>query len=193
MDNFRNFVCSLFNCTEDYDKLLKNLQDCREKNDNLNKACLELARELEKCEELIPRPTPPDITYVTEATSAWVHNKLMALEPSIIHLGLDVTYYLTNKTNFLNIIAWDWVDTWEYVREKFDCENFAIAFKSHVDRYFGLNQVGIIIDYKAGHGYNIVIFPDGKVMLIEPQSDRLFYWEDAADILYVLKKAYVMI
>ena len=127
-----------------------------------------------------------------EKNSTWVQQCLSKLEPSIIRLPLDGKYWLTNQSNFLNIVAWDWVDSKKYLVEVFDCENFAIAFKAHVDWYFGLNQVGIVIDYEAEHGYNLVIFPDGKVMLFEPQNDQLFVWANRA-AQYILKNAFVLI
>lgn len=139
-----------------------------------------------------PHPPPPAINYVQESDTAWVQQCLHNLEPTIVRLPLDLKYYLTNQTNFLNIVAWDWVDSKKYQREIFDCENFAIAFKSHVDWQFGLNQVGIVIDYAAGHGYNLAIFPDGRVMLFEPQNDQLFVWANRA-AQYVLKNSFVLI
>ena len=152
----------------------------------LNEAYCTLAK-------LNPRPPAPEVSYVVKKDSIWVHECLFNLEPSIVRLSLDATYLLTDKDSFLDIVAWDWVDSWLWVKDKFDCENHAIAFKSHVDRYFGLNQVGIVIDYKAGHGYNLVVFPDGEVLLFEPQNDSLFMWDDIHAILYALKDAFVLI
>jgi hypothetical protein len=143
--------------------------------------------------QLSPHPPPPEVTSVEERDSLWVQQRLDSLEANIIRLPLDCKYKLTNQTNFLNVVAWDWVDSRKYLSEVFDCENFAIAFKSHVDWQFGLNQVGIVIDYAAGHGYNLAIFPDGKVMLFEPQNDSLFVWANAHAVLYVLKNAFVLI
>ncbi|MCJ7634428.1 hypothetical protein MUP77_18805 [Candidatus Bathyarchaeota archaeon] len=142
--------------------------------------------------QLSPRPIPPEITSVAERDTLWLQQCLIKLEPSIIRLPLDGKYRLTTQSNFLNIVAWDWVDSKKYLAEVFDCENFAITFKAHVDWYFGLNQVGVVIDYAAGHGYNLVVFPDGKVMLLEPQSDQLIAWPNMAS-LYVLKNAFVLI
>lgn len=139
-----------------------------------------------------PHPPAPIINNIAQKDSIWIQQCLTKLEPSIVHLPLDGSYYLTNQSNFLNIVAWDWVDTKKYTAEIFDCENFAITFKAHVDWYFGLNQVGIVIDYEAGHGYNLVVFPDGKVMLFEPQNDQLFIWANRA-AQYVLKDAFVLI
>jgi len=146
---------------------------------------------IRKLREIAPHPVPPEITYIVEQDSVWVQQQLEKLGANITRLPLDGKYRLTDKNTFLDIIAWDWVDSWEWVKDVFDCENHAIAFKAHVDRYFGLNQVGIVIDYQAGHAYNLVIFPDGKVMLFEPQSDQLFVWQE--DMVYILKDAFVLI
>ena len=152
-----------------------------------------LAKDIEQLKLLVPHPSPPDVPYAIEKDSVWIQAALEDLDADIVRLPLDGKYVLTNKESFLDIIAWDWVDSWEWIKDRFDCENHAIAFKSHVDLYFGLNQVGVVLDYKAGHAYNLVIFPSGEVMLLEPQSDQLFYWEDAAAIVYVLKGSYVLI
>lgn len=143
-------------------------------------------------EQLVPHPAPPELGTVYERTTLWIQERLMFLEPTIVRLPLDGTYRLVNQRDFLNIVAWDWVDSRKYTAEIFDCENFAIAFKSHVDWYLGLNQVGIVIDYDAGHGYNIVVFPDGNVMLVEPQNDHLIAWPNMSGV-YVLKGAFVLI
>jgi hypothetical protein len=139
-----------------------------------------------------PHPSPPELGLITQKDTAWIQTSLMKLEPTIVRLPLDGTYRIVSQRDFLNIVAWDWVDSKKYTAEIFDCENFAITFKAHVDWYFELNQVGIVIDYQAGHGYNLVVFPDGKVMVFEPQNDCLYAWPTMAS-LYVLKEAFVLI
>ena len=172
------------------------LYDCEDWRDDL-KLCysgLTKARDKIKRLELVTeRPQPPEITYIRERYSAWIQQVLDSLGVGIIRLPLDVKYRLTNETNFLNIVAWDWVDSVKYESEVFDCENFAIAFKSHVDRYFGLNQVGIVIDYKSGHAYNLVIYPDGNVSVLEPQQDAIYVWAQRPEIFYSLTGAIVLI
>jgi hypothetical protein len=138
-----------------------------------------------------PHPIPPELGTITQKDTTWVQTCLTKLEPSLDRLPLDSTYRMVSQSKFLNIVAWDWVDSKKYEAEIFDCENFAITFKTHIDWYFGLNQVGIVIDYKMGHGYNLVVFPDGKVMLFEPQTDGLFVW--GTNSIYVLKGAYVLL
>jgi hypothetical protein len=136
-------------------------------------------------------PTPPKVSIIKEKDTAWIEACLGPLK--VVRLPLDGTYRLTDQNNFLNIVSWDWIDSKPYAKETFDCENFAIAFKSHVDEYFGLNQVGIVIDYKSMHGYNLVVFPDGNVMLLEPQTDNLLVWTSRSLVLYALTGAFVLI
>lgn len=127
------------------------------------------------------RPAPPKLSVVVERDSSWVTEQLAPLE--VNRLPLDATYWLTDKENFLNIIAWDWVDSYEYIYHKYDCENFAFEFFVHVTKYFGLNQVGIVIDYVSRHAYNLIIFPDEDPMILEPQNDGLIFTTEDRDTL----------
>jgi hypothetical protein len=136
-------------------------------------------------------PSPPKISVVKEKDSPWIDSCLAPLK--VVRLPLDGQYRLTDQNNFLNIVSWDWIDSRQYVTDVFDCENYAIAFKSRIDEYFGLNQVGIVIDYKSMHGYNLVVFPDANVMLLEPQNDKLFIWTSRSLVFYALEGAFVLI
>ena len=60
----------------------------------------------------------------------------MAAVP-VVPMPLDGKYYLANQRDFLNIVAWDWTDAYQYVRDRWDCDKFALRFKSQVDRHFG--------------------------------------------------------
>lgn len=193
MFNWRDYLCGLLGCKADCSEELAALEECANQRLDCLKKKHALELENEQLKLLVPRPTPPKIDYVVEKGSLWVQQVLDGMGLGIIRLGLDANYYLTNQTNFLNIVAWDWVDSIKYIAEKFDCENFAFAFKSHVDMYFHLNQVAVVIDYKSGHGYNLVIFPDGKVMVLEPQSDNLYVWTKRPEKFYSLQGAIVLV
>ena len=150
------------------------------------------ARERIKQLELLPcRPAPPDIGYTVEKDTAWVQGVLIKLGAAIVRLPLGAEFRLTDKDTFIDFIAWSWVDSYEY-HKFFRCGNFAISFKADSDQW-GVNQVGIVLDYQSGHAYNIVVFPDSKVMLLEPQSDNLFYWQEHAPQFYNLEGALVII
>jgi hypothetical protein len=163
-------------------------------------AKLEYARQLDEAKEkikqlelLVPHPTPPVITVTYKRDNAWIQQHMDGMNLSIERFQLDAVYTMTNQTNFLNIVAWDWCDTLEYVKELFDCENFAILFKAYVDLYFRLNQVAIILDYKSAHAYNLVIFPDGNMSVLDVEFDGMWVWTKRPVIFYSLEGATALI
>ena len=126
-----------------------------------------------KAEYDIKFGTPPELV-IAETTGGWVRNQLNQYFPSMTHIPLDNVYQLTDQTSFLNVIIWDWIDKKEYLRDRFDCDKFSICFAAHCYEYFGIDQVGLIVDWGSQHAYNLVLFPTGKPMLLEPQTDSLF-------------------
>ena len=105
-------------------------------------------------------------------------------------LSLDKKYLVTNLKDMKKIIEWDWTDNKKYVAEKYDCDNFAFSFKAMVDRRFGVNNVGLVIDYSGGHAYNIIVFNDGAVRIFEPQTDR---WPRLGTGLYKFENGKILI
>jgi len=193
MFNWQDFLGDLSGYKLKYERCSTNFAECSSDLKDVGSRLIKAENTIRQLELLVPRPTPPEIDYIVEKDTLWVQQVLDGMGLGIIRLGLDANYYLTNQTNFLNIVAWDWVDSIKYVAERFDCENFAFAFKSHVDMYFHLNQVAVVIDYKSGHGYNLVIFPNGKVMVLEPQSDNLYVWTKRPEKFYSLQGAIVLL
>lgn len=148
--------------------------------------------ELQRLKLIVPRPAPPHLDYIVARDTLWIRSIIASLNLDIVRLPLGDKFLLTNQKNFINIVAWDWVDSLEY-RDTFKCGNFTIAFKAHTELFFPINQVGIVLDYKAGHAYNLIVFPDGKVMLLEPQFDNLFCWTKRLKEFYRLEGATVII
>lgn len=188
--DFLGYISGYKQLCEQYHELYQDAADdlvqCSHEKAELNEVIIQLKL-------LAARPLPPKVTYIRNKDSAWIQQVIDNLGVGIIRLPLDGKYRLTNESNFVEIIAWDWLDSEKYQSEIFDCENFAIAFKSHVDYYFGLNQVGIVIDYKSGHAYNLVIYPDGDVSVLEPQGDALYVWEKRPAPFYTMEGAIVLI
>tara|TARA_R110000824_G_scaffold120706_1_gene276312 strand:+ start:2548 stop:3054 length:507 start_codon:yes stop_codon:yes gene_type:complete len=128
----------------------------------------------------------PPLATTVEKDTAWVTEQLSSagwiwdgkpLEvgdkvPQVKRLPLDTKYHTCSKDEFMHWIEWDWVDKKKYVAEKYDCENFAFSFKARTDRKFGINTVGLVVDYSGGHAYNVVLFSDSPPLLYEPQSDQ---------------------
>jgi len=105
-------------------------------------------------------------------------------------LPLDNKYLITNQADMKKIIKWDWTDNKKYISEKYDCDNFAFSFKAMVDRKFGVNNVGLVIDYSSGHAYNIIVFNDGIVKLFEPQTDK---WPRIGTNMYKFERGKILI
>ncbi len=90
---------------------------------------------------------------------------------------LDGTYYTTDRDTFKKVVEWDWSDTRKYIVDTFDCDKFAMYFKARIAIDFGINAIGVILDYSAGHAYNLVIlYENGRYnyYLYEPQNDNIF-------------------
>ncbi len=144
---------------------------------------------IRQLELLVPRPAPPKIDYIVERDSAWMQRCIDSMGLGIIRVPLDGKYWLTDQANTLSIIAWDWCNTLHYVKDLFDCENFAILFKAFTDLYFQVNHVGIVLDYQSGHAYNLIVYPDGNKSVLEPQHDTVFVWTQRPEKFYPLTGA----
>lgn len=185
----RDYLCRWLKCSSQCENALV---QCQQIKAELELELAEVKEENERLKQVVPYPPPPKIENISQKDTAWVQQVLDGMNLNIQRLPLDQTYYLCSQTDFLNIVAWDWVDTYEYRKETFDCENFAFLFKARMDLFFGLNQVGLVVDYGAGHAYNIVLYPNGKVQILEPQSDALWFW-DVRPNVYELQGAIVLI
>lgn len=189
--NFLDFLGELSGYKQKYELEKAGRLVCLQSKGELELALSNAEEHIRQLELVTPKP--PQIDLIAQKDNVWIQGIIDGLDLGIIRYQLDQTYYLTNQTNFLNIVAWDWIDTVKYQKELYDCENFAISFKAQVDKVFLLNQVGIVLDYESGHAYNLVIFPDGKVMVLEPQSDNLVCWTKRVQDFYSLKDAIVII
>jgi hypothetical protein len=142
------------------------------------------------------REDKPTVTLV-ERDAIWMHSILRVKIPDfgseVIRYPLDGRYWLMNQKDMLDIISWDWTDEREYVLDRYDCDKFAIAFKAMMDWNFEANQVGIVLDYNAGHAYNIIVYPDGNLNLFEPQTDSLMFISDRNKDMYALEDAIILI
>jgi hypothetical protein len=111
-------------------------------------------------------------------------------------LRLDGNYYTVDMETFKKIVEWDWTDTRKYVLDRFDCDKFAIYFKARMAIDFGVNAVGVVLDYSAGHAYNLVILRDAqgvKWLLYEPQNDSIFTYEQRDKNLYAMQYYYLVL
>ena len=89
---------------------------------------------------------------------------------------IDETYWGVPLETWQLILDYNGVDKRKYVKDVFDCDNFAILFAGTVADKFSLNGAGIVIDFSGGHAYSciLVVGEDGQPTFatIEPQNDR---------------------
>lgn len=97
----------------------------------------------------------------------------------------DGRYKFTDFETMKRIIDLDWTEEAKYKLEEFDCDNFAMAFASHVAEFYGINAVGIAVgrihdvetgEYLGYHAWNVFLAMkrDGnpRLYVYEPQSGR---------------------
>ena len=75
------------------------------------------------------------------------------------------------------VLQYTGVETGQYREDRYDCDDFAMAFKGVVARKLAVNGVGFIVDASGQHAYNalLTVEQDGAagIAFLEPQSDRL--------------------
>ena len=104
--------------------------------------------------------------------------------------ALDTKFWTCNEADWKKIIDWDWTDEKRYVTEQYDCDNFAFNFKARVARKFGVNSIGLVVDYSGGHAYNLMVFSDGTWDIFEPQSDS---WPTIGSGMYKFETGYILL
>jgi hypothetical protein len=191
--NCKDFICGLLGCEADCSECENALAQCERAKADLSTQLDEAKETIRQLEILVPQPIPPTIDYVTEKDTIWVQQQLDSMGLEIIRLPLDGNYRLTNRKNFVNIVAWDVTDRMEYVSDFFDCDKFAMLFKVMVNLIFQLTQVVDIIDYQSGHSYNLILFPDSEPVVFEPQNDGMYMWTKRLEDFYSLRGAIALI
>ena len=113
-----------------------------------------------------------------------------------IWLPLDGKFAITTLEDMRKIIEWDWTDVKRYISEVFDCEDFAMYFKSRVALAFGINSVAYVLDYSSAHSYNLLVIKENaelKVYVYEPQTDEIFEINERDRRFYALEFYVVLI
>jgi hypothetical protein len=155
-------------------------------SDNLKDIIMDLVN---TAEELYNYYVPPFTTVRTQLTEDELQSVIKDIQSKRGMEGwlrLDEEYYTTDMDSLKRIIDWDWTDTRKYITDTFDCDKFAFYFKSRMAIDFGINAVGIILDYSAGHAYNLLIVKDSSVKwyLYEPQNDNIFTYDTRDKNMY---------
>ena len=146
----------------------------------------ELITALTQVKDALSFLSPPELTGHKDMVKRDVSKAIGGAQMT----WLDNKYIAVPKKEFQKIIDWDWTDNKKYIAEKYDCDNFAFSFKARVDRRFHVNTVGLVIDYDAGHAYNVIVFADGSMKIFEPQSDS---WPKIGSKMYKFNRETVQV
>lgn len=130
---------------------------------------------------------------IEEKSRKFVYSNILdATDRKLKIIPEDGKYYAPDLEKMKKIAFETKVDELEYIKNKFDCENFAGYLKSIVALKYGVNSIGKVIDYSSKHSFNIIILSDGQVKVFEPQNDNFIPVEND-DRMYKLEKGYVII
>lgn len=111
-------------------------------------------------------------------SSEYLAQRLLAEFPEVgdnIYF-VDSRYLLVPPDEVKRLLAWDATDSFVYVSERYDCDNYGLRLWGQVNslpEWAGLS-VGVIWFSEPPHAVNVFVDVDGKVWLIEPQSDEIF-------------------
>ena len=127
-----------------------------------------------------PEPGPPaPIEERAEVVDSGVIQAAISAHPRMAQMprtGVDSKYRVLRRADWDEVLAATDTDAEQYVSEWYDCDDFAVSFKAEVAEKYGINGVGIVLDYAMGHAYNAVFVynEDGSVSaeMVEPQNDN---------------------
>jgi len=164
-------------------------------DEDLKNAIMEILDLSNKLYEWYVPPFPVNKVALTDQELDAVINDLKSKGGMVAWLPLDGTYYTVDLDTFKKIIEWDWTDTRKYLEDTFDCDKFAMYFKSRMAIDFGINAIGVVLDYSSEHAYNLIIVKDQqgvKWYLYEPQNDNIFTYDQRDQNFYAMKQ-YVLL
>jgi len=116
---------------------------------------------------------PVDNTFVLE--------KLIEAYPCAKIYLADALYYTCPQETIESFLAEDPTDQERYTTETFDCDDFSFRLMGqfHTKPYAAL---AFGIAWSGVHAYNVFVSKEGKVLLVEPQTDEIL--EPTKDEVY---------
>ena len=87
---------------------------------------------------------------------------------------LDGDFMIGTKADALKMLNWVAVQTFPYIPNRRDCDNYGMYASASVSMVFGVNMVFAFWDYQGGHFYDIIVTADDGVYILEPQSETLY-------------------
>jgi hypothetical protein len=94
----------------------------------------------------------------------------------------DSRYRLMTREQLIELLKNDKTDQHTWIEEDWDCDNFAEVLDGNIDELtypqgFAFGQLWFFTN-TFGHAINFAILDTRELVLIEPQQDEIFTWED---------------
>jgi hypothetical protein len=105
----------------------------------------------------------------------WVQTCLGNYRVKFRFYPMDKPVTIPSYEDTLKFIKWDLTDVPPYITDDRDCDKYARRLWSRYAWLTPWNNLGFVDDLSGGHAYNLFITADGRVWIVEPQSDRV--WE----------------
>jgi len=112
-----------------------------------------------------------ELTAEHKVSAQEVYNILYAKYPNVDLQLWDANYYLLPLDDWKEVLDDVRVGLPDYLKDKFDCENFAIVTSARVALNYLINSCGIAVG--GGHAFNLILaYENGKIVphTYEPQS-----------------------
>jgi len=106
-----------------------------------------------------------------------VYTKLQSEFPDANILLSDNRFKTTTKAEIMRFLKGDNTDSYDYISEYFDCDDFSFSLMGKVSNQdWGCLAFGIMWTStgSGNHAVNCFIDSAGEVWIIEPQNDKMF-------------------
>lgn len=107
--------------------------------------------------------------------TSWVRGELShSIEQfprSIQRIAIDKRYYLLSEDDFDTLLTEDLLSSRSYSESKFASQHIAPAIASRCRERWGVNGIGTIIDTSEASLYNIVVYEQGGVEILDPDTE----------------------
>lgn len=112
-----------------------------------------------------------ELTAEHKVSAQEVYNILYGKYPNVDLQIWDANYYLLSLDEWKIVLDDVRQGLPAYLKDRFDCDNYAIVTSARVSLNYMINSCGIAVG--AGHAFNLILaYEDGKVVphTYEPQS-----------------------
>jgi hypothetical protein len=138
----------------------------------------------------------PRVDITDKKLNEALSNAIPDYGEAIRRTTLDADYYAAEDSEQVQKAIENTAHGYVYETDVFDCENFAMLAASQMGSRYGINTVGVVVDWSAPttHAYNVVVYGDSSVEFVDPQNGKWFTepWEQTED-LYDLRRGRIIL